>query len=216
MAGSHRFRVPFLLVGLVLAVSLLLGAGSARAAVKVCPDTFQVLHNDYVGKLSLPKGHYRITLLKPQKPLTCQDAALLFRKFLEDYDGKLQGRWRVVPRSATFLRGGSGVGFRVRRRGKPSGSGGGKHPAHGGRRCPDTFTVENNDRIGKLKLKAGKYNYTRLTDSSPSCTRIPTLLAKFLEDFDGDLPRGWRLSVRRAAFLKKGTSGDGFSVKPVR
>lgn len=218
MNRTHSLTAPFLLAVSSLAAALLLtlGAGTAQAKVEVCPDTFQVLHDDNIGALALAKGHYRITLLKPNKPLDCQGAATLFRKFLEDYDGKLQGRWRVVPKSSTFLRGGSGVGFRVKRRGKPSGGGGGKHPANGGKRCPDTFTVENNDSIGKLKLKAGPYNYTRLTNSSPSCTRIPRLFARFLQDFDGDLPPKWRLSVRRAAFIQKGTGGDGFSVKPAR
>lgn len=206
---------PLSLAVIAIAV-LLLGAAPAKAAIKVCPNTFQVLHDDRIGQLQLPKGHYRITLLKKNKPLDCQGAALLFRKFLEDYDGKLQGRWRVIPKSATFKRGSSGVGFRVRRRGKSSGGGGGRHPDDGGRRCPDTFTVEHNDRIGELKLKAGRYNYTRLTNSSPDCQRIPTLFAKFLQDFDGNLPKPWRLNARRAAFIKKGSGGDGFSVKPVR
>ena len=154
---NRTLRIPLtLLLSFALTLALLLvSATPSQAKVKVCPSTFQVLHDDHIGDLSLPKGHYRITLLMPEKPLDCQGAALLFRKFLEDYDGKLQGRWRVIPKSATFKRGGSGVGFRVRRRG--GGGGGGKHPDDGGRRCPNTFTVQHNDRIGKLKLKAGEY-----------------------------------------------------------
>ena len=96
------------------------------------------------------------------------------------------------------------------------GGGDNRHPANGGRRCPNVFTVENNDRIGKLRLKAGPYRYTRLTPTSPSCTRIPTLFARFLQDFEGNLPKPWRLNVRRAAFIKRGTGGDGFRVKPAR
>jgi len=208
--------LALLLAFTLAAAALLLTAAPSRAAVKVCPSTFQVLHDDHIGQLELPKGHYQIALLKPNKPLDCEGAALLFRKFLEDFDGKLQGRWRVIPKSQTFKRGSSGVGFRVKRRGKKHGGGGGKHPSNGGRRCPNTFTVEHNDQIGKLKLRKGEYHYTRLTRSSPSCQRIPTLFAKFLQDADGNLPRGWRLAVRRAAFIKKGTGGDGFRVKPVR
>lgn len=207
-------RRPLLLLPLLATALLIVGTGTARAATAVCPATFQVLHNDHIGKLSLPKGHYRITLLKPNRRLTCKGAANRFRMFLEDFDGNLPGRWRVNARTATFKRGSSGVGFSVRRA-RPSGGGGGKHPASGGSRCPDTFTVENNDRIGRLKLKRGEYHYTRLNRSSPSCSRIPTLFAKFLQDFDGKLPRPWRLNVRRAAFIKKGTGGEGFRVKPV-
>ena len=39
--------------------------------------------------------------------------------------------------------------------------GGGQHPATG-RACPAPFTVENNDRIGSLKLPEGKYRITLL------------------------------------------------------
>lgn len=211
---QHSFKRPVALIistGLAL-LALALLPSTSRAAIEVCPNSFHVLHDDRIGQLSLPKGHYRITLLKKNKPLTCDDAAFLFRKFLEDYDGKLQGRWRVVPKSATFKRGGSGVGFRVRRRG----GGGGKHPAKGGKRCPNTFAVQHDDRIGKLRLKKGDYHYTRLNRTSPSCARIPTLFAKFLEDFDGNLPKPWRLNANRGAFIKKGSGGEGFRVKPVR
>jgi hypothetical protein len=216
MAGTFRTRATLAVALTLSVVWLLAGAGSAQAATKVCPNTFHVLHDDYIGKLSLPEGHYRITLLKKNKPLDCAGASLLFRKFLEDFDGKLQGRWKVDPRTATFTRGGSGVGFSVERRGKRKGKGGGKHPAKGGRRCPNTFTVQHNDRIGDLRLPKGEYHYTRLTRTSPSCKRIPKLFAKFLQDFDGNLPKPWRVKVNSASFVKKGSGGDGFRVKPVR
>lgn len=215
MTGIARTRSTAAVVALTLGLLwLLVGAGNAQAATKVCPSTFHVLHDDHIGKLSLAEGHYRITLLRKNK-LNCTRAARLFQKFLEDYDGRLQGRWRVDAKTATFLRGGSGVGFSVQRRGKPSGGGGGKHPGRGGKRCPSTFTVEHNDSIGDLRLRKGEYHYTRLNRTSPSCTRIPKLFAKFLEDVDGNLPKPWRLNVRVAAFIKKGSGGEGFRVKPV-
>lgn len=204
------------LVGLALAVTLglmlLIGASGAKAATAVCPNTFHVLHDDHVGKLELPKGHYRITLLRKNK-LSCRRAAKLFAKFLEDYDGRLPGKWRVVKKSASFVKGNTGIGFSVKK-GKKKGGGGGRHPRHGGKRCRATFEVLHNDRIGKLKIPAGEYYITRLTRSSPKCKRASKLFAKFLQDVNGDLPRGWRLNVRRAAFIKRGTGGDGFRIKP--
>jgi hypothetical protein len=201
---------PALAVAAVL--MLLVGAGSAKAATAVCPNTFHVLHDDRVGKLKLPKGHYKITLLRKNK-LSCARAAKLFTKFLEDYDGKLPGKWRVVKKSASFVKGATGIGFSVKK-GKKKGGGGGRHPSGGGKRCPATFEVLNNDRIGKLKIPAGEYYITRLTRTSPNCKRASKLFAKFLQDVDGDLGPKWRINVRRAAFIKRGTGGDGFRIKP--
>jgi hypothetical protein len=201
---------PALAVAAVL--MLLVGAGSAKAATAVCPNTFHVLHDDRVGKLKLPKGHYKITLLRKNK-LSCARAAKLFTKFLEDYDGKLPGKWRVVKKSASFVKGNTGIGFSVKK-GRKRGGGGGRHPSGGGKRCRATFEVLHNDRIGKLKIPAGEYYITRLTRTSPNCKRASKLFAKFLDDVNGDLPRGWRLNVRRGAVIKRGTGGDGFRIKP--
>lgn len=205
------------LLGLLAASVALLGlAGTAPAATKKCPNTFRVLHDDHIGKLALQKGHYRLILLQ-RRGFSCSRAANQFRRFLEDYDGKLPGAWKVRPRRSSFVRGNSGVGFKVRRRsGGRRGGGGGRHPANGGRRCPNTFEVLHNDRIGELRLPKGEYHITRLTPTSPSCDRAAKLFAKFLEDTNGDLPPNWRLGVRRAAFIKRGSGGDGFRVKPVR
>lgn len=191
---------------------LLAGAGSAQAATAVCPDTFHVLHDDRIGKLKLPEGHYTITLLRKNK-LSCERASTLFTKFLEDYDGKLPGKWRVVKKSASFVKGNTGIGFSVKK-GKKKGGGGGKHPSNGGKRCAATFEVLHNDQIGKLKIRAGEYHITRLTRTSPKCKRAAKLFADFLEDVNGDLGPKWRLNVRRAAFIKRGTGGDGFRIKP--
>lgn len=214
MSSTDRFKGRVALIaGTALAAVLLLPA-SASAATQKCPDTFRVLHDDSIGKLQLPKGHYRLTLLRKNK-LTCSKASSLFTKFLEDYDGKLPGKWKARVNAAAFVRGNSGVGFSVKRVGKKHGGGGGRHPAQGGRRCPATFEVLHNDRIGKLKLPKGDYYITRLTADSPSCTRSAQLFAKFLEDTSGDLPPNWRLALGRAKFIKRTTGGDGFRVKPV-
>lgn len=188
---------------------LLATSAPARAAESTCPATFHVLHDDHVGKLKLPEGHYRITLLDDEK-LTCQRASDLFRRFLEDVDGKLPGRWRVAPARSEFVRGRPGVGFRVTRVGSPSGGGsGGRHPASG-QRCPFTFHVLHHDHIGKLNLPRGRYRITVL-HSGPTCARASSLFTRFLQDWDGKLPAPWRLHVATATFFR--TPSFGFRVK---
>jgi hypothetical protein len=204
-----------LLIALALAGALLAalaGSGTARGGIvapKPCPDSFRVLHNDHIGKLSLRKGHYTITILSGN--LSCSKASKLFTNFLEDYDGNLSHGWKVNARKSQFKRR-NGDAFGVKR-GTKTGHGGGKHPDGGGKICPGTFTVQHNDRIGKVKFPAGQYTITRLTRNSPSCARATKKFASFLQDYDGNLPKNWRLNSRKAAFFKRHTGGAGFRVK---
>jgi hypothetical protein len=205
-----------LLCALALAASLAPAANAqaaddaqARQGIAACP-TFHVLHNDRVGKLKLPEGHYTITPFDPSK-LSCEKAAKLFAEFLQDFDGNLPRNWRVRPRIKAFQRGHSQVGFYVKR-GQPSGGGGGQHPAKG-RACPNLFRVLHNDRIGRLKLPAGRYRITLLARRKPSCQRAAGLFAKFLEHPNGKLPSPWDLDPSTATFSKR--KGVGFRVKRV-
>ena len=109
------------LVALALAVTAWACASASTASAQAtgavsCPGTFEVLHNDSVGAFYLPAGPYVITVLNPNT-LSCPDASELFREFLEDYDGRLPGGWRVDPGTATFTRGSQG--FRVTAAGPP-------------------------------------------------------------------------------------------------
>lgn len=56
--------------------------------------------------------------------------------------------------------------------------------------CP-TFRVLHNDRIGKIYLPAGTY---AVTVNNLSCSDSTALFARFLEDWDGVLPRPWKAS----------------------
>src|SRR5262245_30181526 len=136
-------------------------ASSERAAAAPlrCPATFQVLHNDRIGRLKLPQGHYRIRILDDRE-LSCARASKLFAKFLQDFDGVLPGPWRLKVSTATFIKRGTDVGFRVKK-GRRSGSGGGKHPNGPHERCP-TFKVLHNDRIGNVRFPKGTYQMTAL------------------------------------------------------
>jgi hypothetical protein len=80
--------------------------------------------------------------------------------------------------------------------------------------CPGTFRVLHDDSVGQLKLPAGSYLISPLGRSSPSCSQSAKLFARFLDDFDGVLPRPWRVSVSDATFLR--AAGVGFHVARMR
>jgi hypothetical protein len=207
-----RWPLTIAIAGAVALAGLLATSVPAQAAELKCPATFHVLHDDRVGNLELPEGHYEITLLDEER-MSCSRASNLFREFLEDFDGNLPGRWRVLPRQSEFRWGDSLVGFRVTRVAHPSGGGGGgRHPATG-RACPGTFTVLHNDHIGRLSLPRGQYRITLLAQGRLSCQRASRLFKRFLQDFNGRLPGPWRLDVATATFSRN--HHVGFRVKHV-
>jgi len=82
--------------------------------------------------------------------------------------------------------------------------------------CPG-FRVLHNDRIGTATFPAGSYTVT-LQDTSLNCKSSATLFARFLEDYDGVLPKPWVASNEgpgKASFLRAITGGTipGFSVE---
>jgi hypothetical protein len=197
----------------VLATAVALFAATDRAAADSnCPNTFRVLHNDHIGKLSLRAGTYRITVINKDK-LSCQRASALFTKFLQDYDGKLPNGWTVKVKQSGFVKSPQ-KGFFVRRLGGVGGGGGGgdRHPARGEKICPGTFQVKHNDHIGRLKLPKGPYKITVINKTRISCGKASKLFAEFLAIPSGRLPGGWKLKLQSATFIKKGAN-KGFRVK---
>jgi hypothetical protein len=82
--------------------------------------------------------------------------------------------------------------------------------------CP-TFRVLHNDRIGAANLPAGTYEVTPASGSGLSCRAASQLFTRFLEDYDGTLPGGWRVTPQgtgKATFTRGG--GPGFSVARTR
>jgi hypothetical protein len=76
--------------------------------------------------------------------------------------------------------------------------------------CP-SFKVLHNDRIGPANLPAG--NYTVTTDTGLSCQAASQLFTRFLQDWDGNLPKPWRVVAEgtgKASFTRG--SQPGFSV----
>jgi hypothetical protein len=90
---------------------------------------------------------------------------------------------------------------------------GGSAAAQGSAACPGTFTVLHNDRIGELQLSAGRYDITVQTPATLSCERASNLFARFLQDFQGDLPGQWKVKVNKSAFVNK-AKGEAFRVSP--
>jgi hypothetical protein len=77
--------------------------------------------------------------------------------------------------------------------------------------CP-TFRVLHNDRIGPANLPAGSYEVT--VEPGLSCQASSQLFARFLEDYDGVLPKPWRVVAEgkgKASFTRG--SLPGFSVR---
>jgi hypothetical protein len=78
--------------------------------------------------------------------------------------------------------------------------------------CP-SFRVLHDDRIGPASLPAGSYSITVSPSAGLSCSAASALFARFLEDYDGNLPSPWRVVAQgsgKASFNKGGQ--PGFSV----
>jgi hypothetical protein len=76
--------------------------------------------------------------------------------------------------------------------------------------CP-AFRVLHNDRIGAANLPAGNYEVS--VEAGLSCSASTKLLARFLADYDGVLPKPWRVVAEgtgKASFTRG--SLPGFSV----
>ena len=71
--------------------------------------------------------------------------------------------------------------------------------------CP-SFRVLHNDRIGAASFPAGNYEVT--TKPGFSCSEASKLFARFLQDWDGNLPKPWSATARgsgRAQFNRAGS-----------
>jgi hypothetical protein len=83
-------------------------------------------------------------------------------------------------------------------------------PASGAAPCP-SFRVLHDDRIGGASLPAGNYQVT--VEPGLSCQSASQLFARFLEDYDGVLPKPWKIigeGSGKASFTRG--SLPGFSV----
>ena len=191
--------------------ALVVFAPSASAAPYNCPGTFEVLHNDRIGSMQLPKGPYVVTVLD-SATMGCTEASRLFSEFLEDWDGRLPRPWVATSSTRTFQAGrGSNVGFRV----TPDSNPNPPYPPHppSSRVCPGYFEVEHNDRIGSFRIPAGEYRITLLSYRGVGCARAVRYLQTFLQDYTGVLPAPWHLDPGTGTF-QRGHRHIGFRIKP--
>jgi len=71
--------------------------------------------------------------------------------------------------------------------------------------CP-SFRVLHDDRIGAASFPTGNYEVT--TKPGFSCSEASKLFARFLQDWDGNLPKPWTVTARgsgRAQFNRAGS-----------
>jgi hypothetical protein len=194
-----------------LALALAPSASAQSGGQAVCPGTFEVLHDDRIGGMQLPKGPYTITLLD-SSALGCSEASQLFSQFLEDWDGRLPRPWVADNTTRTFTQSGTGVGFQVAPAGPtPPTPPNPPHPPSK-RVCAGYFTVLHNDRIGSFRIPKGRYQVILLTLGSYTCSQASSDLGRFLQDYDGVLPRPWVLNQSTASFVR-GTTHLGFRIK---
>ena len=179
------------------------GGGQHPATGLRCPGVFEVQHNDRIGTFAVPAGNYTVTLVSVG-PLTCVQAMRRFAAFLQDFDGRLPAPWLLDPQTGTFERSPTS-GFRIEPNVGPVPGGGATYPE--GRQCPGTFRVLHNDRIGALRLPAGRYRITLAPSRRPTCGTASQLLTDFLARPSGKLPGAWQVSAASGTFSGPGEAG---------
>ena len=78
---------------------------------------------------------------------------------------------------------------------------------------PSYFRVLHNDHIGGLAVAKGRYRIVLLSVGPISCARASTLFARFLQDYDGVLPRPWLVDPGTGSF-SRGHRNVGFRIEP--
>jgi len=76
--------------------------------------------------------------------------------------------------------------------------------------CP-SFKVLHDDRIGAVSLPAGSYEVT--VSSGLSCPASSKLFARFLSDWDGNLPKPWRATAEGSGKATFNGGSVSFSVR---
>lgn len=76
--------------------------------------------------------------------------------------------------------------------------------------CP-SFKVLHDDRIGAVVLPAGNYEVT--TSAGLSCPASSKLFARFLSDWDGNLPKPWRAKAEGSGKATFTGGSQSFSVR---
>ncbi|HET8954277.1 MAG TPA: hypothetical protein VFN18_01310 [Solirubrobacterales bacterium] len=191
-------RLAALAVALAATLWVLALSVAAPASAETCPN-FKVLHDDRIGVADLPAGNY--FLQTADGKLSCQAAAHLFARFLQDWDGNLPKPWLVVSHGtgkASFARRGLPAIYVER---ISSGDNAGGNPELG-KLCPGTFTVNAGTDVGPLYFAKGPYLLYIPTRSGITCRRSSVLFTRFLAAPGGMLPDPWQVKTQTATFFK--------------
>ena len=211
--GKPRFAIALLALAGALVGSLWVSTARSEAAPVNC-GTFTVLHNDRIGDLSLPKGKYTVNVINGDL-FSCTQATNDFRNFLWDYDGVLPRPWRYTVlgtgKGRFFKSTNRQVGFAVRKGASPAPTPGPTPTPSRFVRCPGTFQVLGNDRIGPLALPRGPYYIYASTSPALSCANAEAKFRLFLNFPSGALPAPW--VQKGAQFTNPQKGGLGFRVK---
>ena len=175
----------------------------------VCPGSFQVLHNDRIGAMVLPRGNYRITRLTT-KSLTCGSATHWFRTFLDDYYSKpLPSPWTMNAAAKTFYWGSKVDGFKVTLLSGGLGSVLGGSPRAGDAVCPTYFRVGATTNVNGFVVPAGTYYL--IATGAATCTQARSYASQTINN--GSVPAGWVITPSTATFHRKGST-FGFRLDP--
>jgi hypothetical protein len=186
------------LVGVVPAVA---SAQTAEDGFRRCSATFHVLHDDRVGELRIDGGMHDLAVAGE---VTCAQAPGLVARFLQNWDGRLGGGWRVVAADREFVRAGSEDAIRVSAA---------TPRARDALSCPE-FTILNDTRIGSLRLRAGRYAMRRLS-TRLGCPQAARDLRELLQSTAG-VPFPWRaesLAGSAVTFRDIERRGYGFRIR---
>ena len=209
MQKTKIFLTTFALTGLLAAPAAMAQAPAAGAAGK-CPQ-FRVLHNDMISGVKFPAGPYNMVTSE----MSCAQSTRYFQQFLQA--ARVPKGWTVKLLSGErrrFTKLGTKVDFQATPATEPTPT-----PSPNGHKCPGTFRVLHNDRIGKMQLPKGSYQITLLnTDTAVTgltCQVASNDFAHFLnQDWSGALPSPWYARSSTKTFYR-GSPAVGFSVKRV-
>ena len=178
-----------------------------------CAVPLKVSQRDYIGGLVVSPGDYRVVRLSDYSP-GCSAVTSLYGSFEQDFAGPLPDGWVVLPAEGAFVKNSLYAGFRLTPwvNTPPVTV---VTPRLDTVRCPNTFRVRHNDRIGPLTFPAGSY-YLDLLKSSHglSCARAADLFRTFLSRPDGRLPAPWVIHAATGTFRQGAGSPTGFAAKP--
>jgi len=195
----------------VVAIAALPAAAQAStASASGACGQFRVMHNDKISGVSFPAGPYNMV----NSGMSCAQTTKYMQQFL-DNDSVAKG-WTVKllsgqRRRFTKLKTNPTVDFQATPVAEPT-------PSANSLNCAGTFRVLHNDHIGAMSLPAGEYRIALNSADTPGldCPSASHDFAYFLDhDWDGNLPRPWKMNTSQKSFYMNNNTRDGFNVKRV-